>query len=139
VRKTFHLIFAALLLIGVVNIPARPARACPATLEELQRGRAEQTSDASGTFTFTYDDLNRLKTAVPGIGQGATYTYTPDLTNKRWTTTVALGGVTGNWQFGEDSKGRIAEILNPFGQYTSRQFDPEKFGKRWTGSVVFYD
>jgi YD repeat-containing protein len=87
-------------------------------------GRVEQTSDGNGTSTFTYDDLNRLKTATPAIGQGVTYTYTPDVTNKRWTTAVALSGV-GTWQFGEDSKGRIAEVLNPHGQYTSRQFDPD--------------
>src|SRR5688572_23653071 len=108
------------------------------TFDEL--GRVSQTSDANGTSTFAYDDLNRLTSATPAVGQGVTYAYIADTFKDRWQTSVTLNGV-GTWTFGEDPKGRLAQIYNPLAQLTTRYYDPD--GKlvqetRKNGTVTNY-
>ena len=40
--------------------------------------------------------------------------YQPDLTKKRWTTTMSVSGGVGVFQYREDTKGRLYSLANPF-------------------------
>jgi RHS repeat-associated protein len=110
-----------------VDLPGTPLVDYPASSVESsfdEFGRVTQTTDANGTSTYGYDDLNQLRSVSPAVGRSYTLTYPRDLTYKRWQTRLTLSGV-GSWEFRQDSKGRQAEVLNPFGQLALRRYDKD--------------
>ncbi len=102
--------------------PGYPAFSVGTVFDEF--GRPTLFSDANGNSLLGWDDLNRLVSFAPAIGNAISKQYLRDTTLKRWTERMTMPGV-GTWEFREDGKGREAEVLNPFGQLAGRRFDPD--------------
>jgi YD repeat-containing protein len=124
-----------------VQYPAsggNPGFSVTSTFDEF--GRVISTSDLSGTTAATFDSLNRPVTVTPPLPQKAlTYSYSPDTSLQRWTTSVAVAGV-GTYQYREDSKGRLTEVVNAFNQTFKTEFDRDgkpTYRQWWHGGKEF--
>ncbi len=117
--------------------PGYPAFSVGTVFDEF--GRPTLFSDANGNSLLTWDDLNRLVSYAPAIGNAISKQYLRDTTLRRWTERVTMPGV-GSWEFREDGKGREAEVLNPFGQLATRRFDPDsKLLRQTRGNGTYSD
>jgi hypothetical protein len=77
-------------------------------------GRVTQSSKSdTGTTTYQYDELNRLKQLVPpSPRKQLDFAYSIDATYQRWINTVTVAGL-GNYVSREDTKGRLSEVVSP--------------------------
>lgn len=116
----------ALFRVTQVNYPTSPQGiagfSTGATYDEF--GRVQSVIDPSGTTTYTYDAVGRVRRIKPsGSRRELTISYFEDPTLKRVTTSASLWGVSGYWESREDPKGRLSGIVNPFGQTFSYEYD----------------
>ena len=80
-------------------------------------GRVDTKTDSAGSYTTTYDDLDRTSQVVTVYtnvsGHAVSYTYYPDGSYQSMTTPA------GTFNYTYDAAGRIATLSNPFNETSS--------------------